>query len=299
MVIVRAALLCAPLAAMFLPSCSVSVMPATAGSGAIPALFVVEPLAGQCIWRSYTGPSKSKDLAKTESCPHDIWWPVGDLSKVVALGEDRVWTGSLRSLKWVALPHDDITTLWVVDGRPVVGRVTYGDTITIESYVMKGDHFVPGPTRTLDDSALYGDVLAIPPSGKIDKSWTSMARGIAGAPSKRGFVDSPTASQQALVSATPHDDTVGIVKVGNKHLAFKGVIGDTVHPAAPLVWCSDDSCSRGTPLIGKLASQLALSPKDGFLLITEEYTGRSPVVYAEGGTKPVLVLPEGARAIWR
>jgi len=296
---VRCSTLGALLCVVALTGCVQASSVARAGGGTLPALFVVEPLDGQCVWRRYTGPSRYKDLARTAACPHDIWWQVSDTAKVVALGEDRVWTGSLRSLKWVALPHDDITELWVVDGKPMVGRIRHGDSVVVESFVLKGDSFVPGPTRTVSEAERYGgDILGRPPTGQSDKAWTSMGRTLAGAPSKKAMLDNPTDAQRALVSAGPYDDTVGMLDTGSKKLAYKGIIGDTAHPAAPLVWCSDDSCSRGTPVQGRLPTQLAVMPKDGFVLVTEEYTGRSPVVYAEGGTKPVLVLPEDARGVW-
>lgn len=278
---------------------ALAALPTPAHASKIPALFVIEPVAGECMWRRYTGADQFKDLTQTKGCPHDIWWQVGNPSKVVAIGDDRIWLGSHRSLRWIALPHDDITTLWVVKGKPVVGRVRYGDTPVLESFVLKGDRFVPGPTRTLKESDFYGgDPLARPPEAKLDKAWTSLGRRIAGAASKQGILDEPTPAQRALVSAHTYDDTMGMVKVGGKNLAYKGIIGDTAHPAPPLVWCSDATCSRGTPIQAELPSQLALSPKDGFVLVSEEYTGLSPVVYQEGGTKPVLSLPPKAKAFW-
>ena len=273
--------------------------PRAAGS-AIPALLVVQPLDGQCIWREYSGPDTFKDLATTESCPTDIWWPVGSRSKVIALGTDRVWTGSMRSLKWTALPQDDLPALWVVDGRPVVGTIQPGEPAVLQSWHLDGGHFVAGPSRPLTElEHIRSSALLQPPSGKLDSAWTSMSRAIAGAPSKRGLLDGTTASQRALVGADEMEDTVGILKVGNKHIAYKGIVGDTAHPAPPLVWCRDHTCAQGTPIKGTLPSQLALTPNEGFLLVTEEYTGRSPRVYAVGGTAPVLTLSEDARAIWR
>jgi len=271
-----------------------------AAGSAIPPLLVVQPLNGQCSWREYSGPDTFKDLATTESCPTDIWWPVGSRSKVIALGPDRVWTGSLRSLKWTALPQDDLPTLWVVDGRPVVGTIQPGDPAVLQSWHLDGGHFVAGPSRPLTElERIRGGTLLQPPSGKLDSAWTSMSRAIAGAPSKRGILDGTTPQQRALVGADAQEDTVGMLKVGNKHIAYKGIIGDTAHPAPPLVWCRDDTCAQGTPIKGNLPGQLAMTPRDGFLLVTEEYTGRSPRVYAAGGTAPVLTLPDDARAIWR
>jgi hypothetical protein len=278
--------------------------PSSAAGVKLPSLLVLEPVSGECMWREYTGAGQFKELVQTKGCPHEIWWPVSNPSKVLALGEDRLWMGSHRSLDFVALPHDDITTLWVVNGEPVVGRAVMGEPIVVESYVLKRDRFVPGPTRTYASTDIYKtNILAMPPEAKLDKSWTSMGSTIAGAASKKGVLNEPTAAQKALVAAGPHDDTsgmdsTGMVKVGNKNLAYRAVVADTTHPTPPLVWCSDDTCTRGTPIQANFPTQLAVMPKDGFVLVTEEYTGLAPVVYAEGGTQPVLALPAEARAYW-
>ncbi len=66
----------------------------------------------------------------------------------------------------------------------------------------------------------------------------------------------------------------------------------------PVVWCPTVDCAAPTALTGALPGQFIGEPHGDRVLITEEYHGSQPAVYAAGQAAPVWSGPAGALAMW-
>lgn len=94
------------------------------------------------------------------------------------------------------------------------------------------------------------------------------------------------------------DERLGWFSAGKTGTVFFTVVtGDTVHAQGPVYFCAK-GCKEPQRLSGVPSGQISVSPWDGSLLITEEYSGAKPKVYKPGTAAPVFTVPTGRSAVW-
>lgn len=266
------------------------VVPPSEPTGA--RLFVVDPSAG-CVWRVVGVDGGSRDLARTDVCPEQIWF-APDGARVVALGGGWAWYGPLDALGAVEAPHAE--AVFPVDGKPMIAHILYEESDTsLVIQRLEGAAFGPPTQEGLSEM----DLMMGNPLGShddADAGWTSLHH--RDTPAKSAYLEPASDAAKAAVNATSEESSVGQIPVGSSFLTYRIEFGDSPHPMPPAVWCAASDCADTTALAGALPGQLTLEPRGDLVLVTEEYSGAEPAVYRAGSATPVWTGPAGARAMW-
>ncbi len=99
---------------------------------------------------------------------------------------------------------------------------------------------------------------------------------------------------------TRNNESVGYTPMGaNDGFIFKTDFGDSPHGVEPIYYCKNDCAERillESPLT--YIQQEALSPKAGFVIISQEYDGEYAKVWQSGSSKPFMMFGHDSIIAW-
>lgn len=130
----------------------------------------------------------------------------------------------------------------------------------------------------------------------------SLQRTLEAASCAAGDCEEPWRGDKAVAAglrkALGEEEALGWFSAGKAGSVFFTIVrGDTAHAQGPVYFLAKGS-KAPQRLSGVPAGQLSVSPWDGSLLITEEYSGAKPKVYRPGTAAPVFTVPTGRAAVW-
>lgn len=102
--------------------------------------------------------------------------------------------------------------------------------------------------------------------------------------------------------------TQAAVEIGTENVGFIGssegwlyglAFGDTWHAVGPVFYCDDSACAKRVRLIGIADGEaVSLQHLDGWLLVSEEYSGARPRLYTIEESEPVASWPGVQHSRW-